>query len=168
MLYLKNTRSNQRVHIPRRSGDDGEGIYSLTLREVAGDEAHIARIEDNLTRSSMYYSGDILLPEGIMRGEYEYILRKGDKVVASGIAQIGGYDIDVADVEYTPQYVAPMFDIEVVEHSQSVDFESYDPDSVGEELYLGVLPSTVWLTEANEFTGVFEVVSNVRWQVNKV
>lgn len=165
MLYLKNTRSNQRVHIPRRAVDDGEGVYSLTLREVAGNEAHIARIEDDLTRSSMYYSGDILLPEGMTRGEYEYILRKGDKVVASGVAQIGGYDMDVVDVEYTPQYVAPMFDIEVIEHQQYVDFDMYDHERVDEFLYLGVAPEFVWLDEGNGYSADFEVVSNVEWRV---
>lgn len=165
MLYLKNTRTNQRVHIPRRAVDDGDGIYSLTLREVAGDEAHIARIEDNLTRSSMYYSGDILLPEGMTRGEYEYILRKGDKVVASGIAQIGGYDMDVADVEYTPQVITPFFTHEVVEYDVTVDYDSYDPEHSDDYLYLGVAPEFVWLTESNDYMAQFEVVSNTSWIV---
>lgn len=165
MLYLKNTRSNQRVHIPRRTIDDGEGIYSLTLREVVGNEAHIARIDDNITRSSMYYSGDILLPEGMMRGEYEYILRKGDKVVASGIVQIGDYELDVATVDYTPQYISPIFNVEALEYQQDVNFEAYDPERVDEYLYLGVAPEFVWLNEGNGYSTDFEVVSNVEWRV---
>ena len=85
MLYLKNTRVYQRVHIPRRYGDDGIGQYSLALREVLGNEVYDAEIGDSPTRSSMYYGVDVALPEIMSRGEYEYILKKGDKVVASGI-----------------------------------------------------------------------------------
>lgn len=165
MLYLKNTRVYQRVHIPRRCGDDGIGQYSLALREVLGNEVYDAEIGDSPTRSSMYYGVDVALPEIMSRGEYEYILKKGDKVVASGIVQIGDYNMEVADVDYAPQIVSPIFDIEVVEHQQYVDFDMYDHERVDEYLYLGVAPEFVWLDEGNGYSTDFEVVSNVEWRV---
>lgn len=153
------------MHIPRRYGDDGIGQYSLTLREVAGNEAYDTEIGNNPTLSSMYYGVDIALPSIMSRGEYEYILKKGEKVVASGIVQIGDYELEVANVEYTPQYIAPIFDAEVVEYQQDVDFDVYDPERVDEYLYLGVAPEFVWLDEGNGYSTDFEVVSNVEWKV---
>lgn len=37
--------------------------------------------------------------------------------------------------------------------------------TIGRDAMLLVSPDIMWLTEANDFTGVFEVVSNVEWNV---
>ena len=183
MIRLKNTRSSQRVYIPRRAGDDGVGEYSFTLREVSGDGKHAAEINGAMEQSSMYYTADIVLPR-LPRGEYRYTMRRGSKIVATGVALVGDYEEDVvqhaADIGVvTPHLdyqvvqrgeiidtISQSFDITTIERTQDVDFDSYDP-SIDIEVYIRVSPSFVWLDAGNDYSATFDVESNTDWQVFK-
>lgn len=46
-------------------------------------------IDDETSR--LFYHFHITLPKGIKDGEYNYYLKDGDKILASGLAQVGDY-----------------------------------------------------------------------------
>ena len=49
--------------------------------------------------SSLFYTFDINLPEGISDGEYTYYLKVNDKVVSKGICIVGDYNLDITKYE---------------------------------------------------------------------
>ena len=49
---------------------------------------------DDLKDSALFYPFDISLIDGMEDGEYTYYLKDGDKVLATGLLQIGDYKRD--------------------------------------------------------------------------
>lgn len=45
----------------------------------------------DLCTSALFWQFNINLPEGMLDGEYEYVLVDDNRVVANGLLQIGGY-----------------------------------------------------------------------------
>lgn len=53
----------------------------------------LSEIEDK-KKSSMFFTFDIILPEGVEEGEYTYELIDDGKIIANGLLQIGDYERD--------------------------------------------------------------------------
>ena len=53
-------------------------------------------VEDKKT-SAIFYQFDITLPKGCIDGEYTYELVNDDKIIATGLLQIGDYEKDVIE-----------------------------------------------------------------------
>ena len=53
----------------------------------------LSEIEDK-KKSSMFFTFDITLPEGVDEGEYTYELIDEGRVIANGLLQIGDYERD--------------------------------------------------------------------------
>lgn len=49
---------------------------------------------DDLKDSALFYHFDISLVDGMEDGEYTYYLKDGDKLLATGLLQIGDYKRD--------------------------------------------------------------------------
>lgn len=60
------------------------------INNLTKNTIELGEIEDKLV-SSVFYSFDITLPDGIADGEYTYELYDGDKMMATGLFQIGDY-----------------------------------------------------------------------------
>jgi len=63
-------------------------IHNLTKKEF-----ELTGLED-LSRSRIWYTFDITLPEGMPNGEYTYTLYDGNVAKASGLLQVGEYVAD--------------------------------------------------------------------------
>lgn len=70
--------------------------------ELTNNLTKITKILDNIedkNNSGLFYSFDISLDGSYEDGEYTYRLIDGEKVVATGLLQIGDYEMDM-NTEY--------------------------------------------------------------------
>lgn len=94
MLYLKHTTTEQEVYIPRNYATPSVGAVVLTLNDVMGD----GELAVNVAAMEMYdraYKLAVKLSKKATEGEYEYTLRIGGEVVATGLAQVGDYKANI-------------------------------------------------------------------------
>lgn len=107
MLYIKKTTSVQEVTIPRNLSMPTEGKVTLALADVMGD-GEVATTVESIDIYDRVYVVGVKLPKKVAEGEYEYTLRIGNAVVATGIAQVGDYKG------------------EIISYEQETDIEQYD------------------------------------------
>ena len=69
------------------------------INNLTKNTINLGEIEDKKL-SALFYSFDISLPEGIIDGEYTYELYADDKVVSTGLLQVGDYKKDENNKEY--------------------------------------------------------------------
>lgn len=67
-------------------------IIKLT-NNITKNTIELGEIEDK-KKSSLFYTFDIALPEGMEEGEYTYELIDDGKIIANGLLQIGDYERD--------------------------------------------------------------------------
>lgn len=109
MLYLKQTTTEQEVYIPRNYATPSVGAVVLTLNDVMGD----GELAVNVTAMEMYdraYKLAVKLSKKATEGEYEYTLRIGGEVVATGLAQVGDYKANI------------------ISYDEETDIEQYDEE----------------------------------------
>ena len=53
----------------------------------------------------------------------------------------------------------------VMRSASSITARMIHACEVGRGDFLQISPEVMWLTEANDFTGIFEVMANVKWNV---
>lgn len=93
-MYLKQTTKGQEVYIPRNFATPSVGATTLTLNDVMGD----GELAVNVAAMEMYdraYKLAVKLSKKVTEGEYEYTLRIGSEVVATGLAQVGDYKANI-------------------------------------------------------------------------
>ena len=73
-------------------------VNNLTKRECS------IEVVDKGTSSS-FYDFDVVLPEGMVDGEYTYELIKNGKTVSRGLCQIGNYIADKKQYNKEEKYV---------------------------------------------------------------
>lgn len=109
MLYLKQTTKEQEVYIPRNYATPSVGAVVLTLNDVMGD----GELAVNVAAMEMYdraYKLAVKLSKKATEGEYEYTLRIGGEVVATGLAQVGDYKANI------------------ISYDEETDIEQYDEE----------------------------------------
>lgn len=109
MLYLKQTTKEQEVYIPRNYATPSVGATTLTLNAVMGD----GELAVNVAAMEMYdraYMLAVKLSKKATEGEYEYTLRIGGEVVATGLAQVGDYKANI------------------ISYDEETDIEQYDEE----------------------------------------
>ena len=101
MVYLLNQPGAQSVLIPKPSSVSGD--LTMSLRSTVNNTEPIDVTVLDLALSRLYYYVAITIPEGMQPGEYEYEMKAGDEVVASGLAIM--YDPESAyQYETTVEY----------------------------------------------------------------
>lgn len=109
MLYLKQTTKEQEAYIPRNYATPSVGATTLTLNAVMGD----GELAVNVAAMEMYdraYKLAVKLSKKVTEGEYEYTLRIGGEVVATGLAQVGDYKANI------------------ISYDEETDIEQYDEE----------------------------------------
>ncbi len=101
MIYLKQSTEQQRVYIPRNYYRSGVS-YILELRSTM-DLTFSSVVIDSIQMRGMYCIADIVLPEGIVPGEYEYSLEGEGRVMSSGLATVK-WEETVQEYERIIQY----------------------------------------------------------------
>ena len=99
MVYLLNQPGPQAVLIPKPCNIAGS--LTMTLRSTV----NLSRTFDapvlDIAVSSLYYYVAVTIPDGMQPGEYEYVLKAGMEVAATGIAIM-------RDATQTVQYEKPI------------------------------------------------------------
>lgn len=111
MLYIKQTTSVQSVAVPRNYALPFSGATTLTLSDVMGG-GDIAVSVRSLEVFDRVYKLSVKLSKKMTEGEYEYTLRIGGEIVATGLAQVGDYQA------------------EVINYEEENDIEQYDADEM--------------------------------------
>ena len=104
MLLLNNTTESQSVAVQRELKEEGTPT-SLHIRGTVSLKAYDIDVSF-LTKSEngRYYFIDLSLPSKMPEGSYEYELKAGDVVLASGCARIGNYSPEDFQYEKTIEY----------------------------------------------------------------
>lgn len=108
-MYLKQTTKEQEVYIPRNYATPSVGAVGLTLNDVMGD----GELAVNVAAIEMYdraYKLSVKLSKKVTEGEYEYTLRIGGEVVATGLARVGDYKANI------------------ISYDEETDIEQYDEE----------------------------------------
>lgn len=90
MLYLQNIQEAQAVFVPR-NGALPPGSLSFKGKSTIDLTLEIDLQVINLDLSDLYFNIAVIVPEGSPTGEYEYELKKGDDVLATGLLVVGEY-----------------------------------------------------------------------------
>lgn len=108
-MYLKQTTTEQEVYIPRNYATPSVGAVVLTLNDVMGDGELMVNVAD-IEVYDRAYKLAVKLSKKVTEGEYEYTLRIGGEVVATGLAQIGNYKANI------------------ISYDEETDIEQYDEE----------------------------------------
>lgn len=109
MLYLKQTTTEQEVYIPRNYATPSVGAVMLTLNDVMGDGELAVNVADMEVYDRTYKLA-VKLSKKVTEGEYEYTLRIGGEVVATGLTQVGDYKANI------------------ISYDEETDIEQYDEE----------------------------------------
>lgn len=109
MFYLKQTTKEQEVYIPRNYATPSVGAVVLTLNDVMGDGELTVNVAD-IEVYDRTYKLAVKLSKKVTEGEYEYTLRIGGEVVATGLAQVGDYKANI------------------ISYDEETDIEQYDEE----------------------------------------
>lgn len=109
MLYLKQTTTEQEAYIPRNYATPSVGAVMLTLNDVMGDGELAVNVADMEVYDRAYKLA-VKLSKKVTEGEYEYTLRIGGEVVATGLAQVGDYKANI------------------ISYDEETDIEQYDEE----------------------------------------
>ena len=93
-MYLKHTTTEQEVYIPRNYATPSVGAVVLTLNDVMGDGELTVNVAD-IEVYDRAYKLVVRLSKKVTEGEYEFTLRIGGEVVATGLAQVGDYKANI-------------------------------------------------------------------------
>lgn len=63
----------------------------LEIRNTTDNKVVLLAPVQDAGTSRLHYTLGITLPEGILNGEYEYILREGNAILSTGLLRIGAY-----------------------------------------------------------------------------
>ena len=108
-MYLKQTTKEQEVYIPRNYATPSVGAVVLTLNDVMGDGELTVNVADIEVYDRSYMLA-VKLSKKVTEGEYEYTLRIGGEVVATGLAQVGDYKANI------------------ISYDEETDIEQYDEE----------------------------------------
>lgn len=109
MLYLKQTTTEQEAYIPRNYATPSVGATTLMLNDVMGDGELAVNVAD-IEVYDRAYKLAVKLSKKVTEGEYEYTLRIGGEVVATGLAQVGDYKANI------------------ISYDEETDIEQYDEE----------------------------------------
>ena len=65
---------------------------NLVLEDKVSKKQYTLTELTDLCTSAFFYQFNVNLPEGLLDGQYEYALMDGDKVLATGILQVGSFE----------------------------------------------------------------------------
>lgn len=65
----------------------------IIINNLTKNTINLGEVSDKNT-SSLFYTIEINLPTGVIDGEYTYNLIEGEKILATGLVQIGDYQRD--------------------------------------------------------------------------
>lgn len=99
MVYLLNQPGPQAVLIPKPC--NLAGSLTMVLRSTVNLSKTFDAPVLDLAVSVLYYYVAVTVPDGMQPGEYEYVLKAGDEVAATGIAIM-------RDAVQTVQYEKPI------------------------------------------------------------
>ena len=87
MIHLQQQTAAQSVTIPRPQEIPVSGAWALTLTNGMTHKEYTFNVTPTVT--GMVITMSITFEEKPDRGQYDYTLQRGDKVVSFGLAQIG-------------------------------------------------------------------------------
>ena len=97
------------MYIPRNYATPSVGAVVLTLNDVMGDGELTVNVADIEVYDRSYMLA-VKLSKKVTEGEYEYTLRIGGEVVATGLAQVGDYKANI------------------ISYDEETDIEQYDEE----------------------------------------
>ena len=112
MIYLDHTAQPQRVLVPVAGAVPDAGKVTLVLKSTVNLVLEEWRYMAPASSPGLYLGFTVTLPEGFPGGSCEYELLSDGKVLASGVAQVGGY----------PSVIYGQYE-------KNVEYEQYDCNS---------------------------------------
>ena len=87
MIYIINSTTSQVVYVPAAQ-KKVEGTLTLNLRSTIDHKEVSVSVSQEGT-SDLYYKFTLTLSAKVQDGEYEYVLKKGNDTLDSGLAAVG-------------------------------------------------------------------------------
>ena len=107
MIYIINNTSPQVVYVPAAQ-KKVEGTLTFNLKSTVDHKEVSVSVSQEGT-SDLYYKFTLTLSAKLQDGEYEYVLKKGNDTLDSGLAAVG----------------LPTFE---TEYNESIEYEQYESE----------------------------------------
>lgn len=106
MLYIKNnTEDVQKIYVPRNGADFTSAVFKIYSTI---DRTEITPFDDYVSvEDGMYQKISFTLTETLDNGEYQYVVKNGASVLATGLMQVG-------EITHTPK-----------EYNKTIEYEQY-------------------------------------------
>ena len=65
---------------------------NLVIEDKVSKKQYTITGLNDLCTSALFYQFNVNLPEGLLDGQFDYALMDGDKVLATGILQVGSFE----------------------------------------------------------------------------